>query len=717
LKIRLVIFVLTLISLRVSAIKGTPEDSLLRLYRNEKADTLKIDIAGKLYGVYMRKNDFAKGKEYVDTMQLLALRNGDPKSMSSFFQYKAHYFYRTNHFDSAVFYDTKSIEIAQKNNYYIPLIRCNVNLGNIYNQRAEYSKAILCFQKAEQYATLIKDTAGLLNTAVNLGNIFYWINDYRQAKSKFMQVARIARLTPKYKMELSNAYNNIATVYLNETPKQPDSAMYYYREYLDLSIQIGSTNNIALALFNIAETQRITGDLKEAEINYNKSQKMYEESEDTVNMMKVMAGKGELYLAQNKSQEALAIFKQGLQYSYEYHMTTNTADFLKAISAAYLSMKNYKEAYEYFKEGTLLNDSILNEDNSKILYDLQTRYETAEKDKQNKLLEAENLLSHETIRQQQLITYFIIGGLVLAMLLAFFIFRGLTQQRKANAIISEQKQEVQHQKEIVEEKQKEILDSIHYAKRIQDGLLEQEDVLKANVKDSFTLFCPKDIVSGDFYWAHRKDDLFYLAVCDSTGHGVPGAFMSLLNVGFLNEAINERSLKKPNEIFDYVRERLIGSISKEGQKDGFDGILICLDHTTKEISYAAANNAPMLISSGKMTEQQKNKMPVGKGERTDTFDLFRIEWKDGDLLYLYTDGYADQFGMSEKDWMNLDRVAFAQNPMAQGKKFKYKQLNELLLANHALPLNQQAAMLDQKLSEWKGDLEQIDDICIIGIIL
>jgi serine phosphatase RsbU (regulator of sigma subunit) len=208
-------------------------------------------------------------------------------------------------------------------------------------------------------------------------------------------------------------------------------------------------------------------------------------------------------------------------------------------------------------------------------------------------------------------------------------------------------------------------------------------------------------VSGDFYWsAFSHEHLMYLAVCDSTGHGVPGAFMSLLNISFLNEAIKEQHIAKPNDIFDHVRSRLIESLSQEGGKDGMDAILICYDKQNKQLTYAAANNAPLLIKQdGTIVHLPCDKMPVGKGERQESFSNYAIDYSPGDSLYLYTDGYADQFGGPK------------------GKKFKYKQLEELLQKLSVQPSAEQAAVLDQTFTDWKGDLEQVDDICIIGIKL
>ena len=210
----------------------------------------------------------------------------------------------------------------------------------------------------------------------------------------------------------------------------------------------------------------------------------------------------------------------------------------------------------------------------------------------------------------------------------------------------------------------------------------------------------------DFYWTTEMNGLFYLAICDSTGHGVPGAFMSLLNMSFLSEAIKEKNIFEPHKVFDYVRQRLIDTISSEGQQDGFDGVLLCFNKLQNTITYAAANNSPIVISKPTnnlddviITHLPYDKMPVGKGERIDNFKLNTIDISSNQFLYLYTDGYPDQFGGPN------------------GKKFKSKQLDELLLANYTLPLTQQSDLLNNQLENWKGNLEQVDDVCVIGIKL
>lgn len=255
---------------------------------------------------------------------------------------------------------------------------------------------------------------------------------------------------------------------------------------------------------------------------------------------------------------------------------------------------------------------------------------------------------------------------------------------------------VQERTVALEEKNKEVTDSIHYAGKIQNALLAEESFLKEFLPEHFIFFRPKDIVSGDFYWATQRDGRFYLAVCDSTGHGVPGAFMSLLNISFLNEAINEENIISPALILDHVRKRLISNISKEGQKDGMDGVLLCFNKSAGKITYAAANNSPLLISEGSLLDLSKDKMPVGEGwERP--FSEFTIEPESGGILYLLTDGFADQFG----------------GPL--GKKFKLRQLQTLLSEITNRSMNDQQKILSERFDTWKGSLSQVDDVCIMGI--
>jgi serine phosphatase RsbU (regulator of sigma subunit) len=308
-----------------------------------------------------------------------------------------------------------------------------------------------------------------------------------------------------------------------------------------------------------------------------------------------------------------------------------------------------------------------------------------------------------------LLSYFITGGLLFALALAFFIFKGYRQKQKANEMITLQKEEVEKQKSIVEEKSliveeknKDILDSIHYAKRIQRAMLTSDSYLKKILPEHFVLYKPKDIVSGDFYWSVKHQNKIYLAVADCTGHGVPGAFMSLVGISFLNEIVIERNISSPEKILNQLREEIIKALNPEDaieeSKDGMDIVICCYDFDTMQLNFAAANNSLYLIRDEQLLEYKADKFPVGKYQNEQSsFTLQTISLQKNDCIYTFTDGFADQFGGPH------------------GKKYKYKQFKEQLLKNHHLSLEIQKKLIDIEIENWKGSLEQIDDILTIGI--
>lgn len=259
--------------------------------------------------------------------------------------------------------------------------------------------------------------------------------------------------------------------------------------------------------------------------------------------------------------------------------------------------------------------------------------------------------------------------------------------------------------DIIELKNREIFDSIRYAKRIQYALLANEELIASNLQSNFVYFQPKDIVSGDFYYASETEKAFYIAVCDSTGHGVPGAFMSLLNISFLNEAINVKDIEEPGEILDHVRNKLIESLSREESKDGMDCVLLAIPKSDPmRVRYAAANNAPVVVRGKDLTEYPADKMPVGKGLSSDPFKTSVIDLQKGDIVYLFTDGFADQFGGNA---MNSSKPG--------GKKYKHRNFLDFIQQIAGKGLAEQKELVKQEFESWKGDLEQLDDICVIGI--
>ncbi|MCW3077039.1 MAG: protein serine/threonine phosphatase [Bacteroidetes bacterium] len=539
------------------------------------------------------------------------------------------------------------------------------NIGYIYNSQKEYLSALNYYQKSFEIQKEIGDKFGQAISLSNIGNIYDKTGSYKKALFYYFKGLNIRR-SIKDKSGIGYSLQNIGGIYLNL--KSYFSAKYYFTKSLEIRKLINDEKGISYALCNL----------------------------------------GKIFLEENNLVQAKKHTEEALRIARKIGFPENISNAAITLEDIYLIEEKYDKAHAMLSLAVKMRDSISNNELQNSMVKKQLQYEFEKKEVISKAEQEKREFTYQVKeKQQRSIMYSVSGGLVICFFFGAFTYNRFKITQKQNVIIQSQKKVVEDQKHIVETHQKEIVDSINYAKRIQYALLANDHLFTENLKSHFILFKPKDIVSGDFYWATVQDNKFYLAVCDSTGHGVPGAFMSLLNMGFLSEAINEKKISEPHAVLNYVRERLVTSISKEGQQDGFDGVILCIDQITGEISYAAAHNAPLLISEfskggnddleNKSTVLKKDKMPVGKGEKQDSFTTHSLKLNEGHTLYLYTDGFADQFGGPK------------------GKKFKYKQLEQLLLESSSLSVSEQKETLLKKFEEWRGNLEQVDDVLIIGI--
>jgi len=370
----------------------------------------------------------------------------------------------------------------------------------------------------------------------------------------------------------------------------------------------------------------------------------------------------------------------------------------KSLYELYSLINKPDKAFTHFKKYIELRDSVYNEENTKKLVKAEMNFEFKKKEAINKAKQ----------EQQRLIIYGITFFLLLLIVFSFFIYNRFKITNKQKLIIEQQKKEVEVQREIAleqkkisEDRKQEILDSIHYASRIQRAMITSNEYISQQLKrDYFILYMPKDIVAGDFYWALAHGNLFYFLTGDCTGHGVPGAFMSLLNIGFLNELVLERGLIMPNEILNEQRSQIIKALNPTGTEnsnDGMDCVLTAFDFYNNTLYFAQANNSLIIIRNKEIIEFKGQKMPVGKSElENEPFKLQTFQLMPHDCIYTFTDGFSDQFGINQK-------------------KFMSKNLKNLLLNISHLPMAEQKAFLTEAFNKHKGNEEQTDDVLIVGI--
>ncbi len=549
------------------------------------------------------------------------------------------------------------------------------NIGNIYNNEGNYTEALKYKQKSLDIAKEINDSLGMGYAYGDMGSIYNSMKNYSAAMDNLQKAVAINRKLDD-KQGTGNAYVNIGNVYYNQGIY--DQAILYTLKGIDLYRAMDSKYLMCYGYVNLAEIF-----IKQK--NYNAAH-IYADSAITV-------GK--------TIQE-----KEILKYAFKDEAILDSVT------------GNYKGAFANFKTYTLYCDSLKNEENTKKIVSEQMTYEfdkkqAVEKAEQDK----KDAITQDASKRQRLIILFVAAIALAVAFIAIYIFRSLriTRSQKAliekqKLVVEEQKLLVEQQKAIVDEKNKDITDSIHYASRIQRALLTSDAYISKYLKEHFILFKPRDIVSGDFYWAYQAPpeagegwgEAFYFACCDCTGHGVPGAFMSLLNISMLNESVLERKIIRPDMILNDVRANIIKALNPDGSdtgKDGMDCSLGMFDFKNNVLKVSCANNPVWIIKQdNSFVEVQPDKMPVGiqYGEQK-PFKINTVQLNKGDCVYLFTDGYADQFGGPK------------------GKKFKYKQLQELIVANAHKPMDEQKNILDVAIESWKGNLEQVDDILIIGI--
>lgn len=583
----------------------------------------------------------------------------------------------------------KALDLAKKSNYRRGEAEALYALGEYHNAKGTYGLALEKLLAAAKTFESIKDFRKQASALNAIGNTYLGLHDDELALEFYQKSFDVGE---KINSNLTKAYASFGISSLLSRKGNHTEAL---RQLYFPKVIFENSNKDLQAAFvyvSISEEHLNLGNMDSASIYARKALPIMQRNQNRYGQALAYSALGDIDFKKDKLNAALNNYFMTMQISDEDNAIDNQKDICFKIYELFKKKGNAEQALHYFTRYTKLKDSIYNNEGQNKLLELQTKYDTETKEKQNELLKQEKVIAKKSLQTQRMLSYFIAGVLILVFVFSYFTLKNLKKQKQMNIVLKEQK-------ELVEQSRKEILDSIMYAKRIQATILAHKEFIDDNISQNFVYYRPKDIVSGDFYWATKRNDLFYLAVCDSTGHGVPGAFMSLLSISFLNEAIGEKNITKPNEVFDYVRQKLIENISKEGQKDGFDGILVCYNKKTSQITYAAANNKPIIVkgSSKEIIQLPSDRMPVGFGERKDGFALHELNVEKEDTLYLFTDGYADQFGGDK------------------GKKLMYKNLYEFLVNISNQPFESQTESLNTNFESWKGNLEQVDDVCVIGL--
>lgn len=595
-------------------------------------------------------------------------------------------------------YGLKSYDLAEKLNYQYGIAKSAMTIGTIYTDMGNFSKALSFFYQAIDIHEKHNNIHELGRTYSNLGIMFGKKHDFKKALYYYQKSASCYKGNKK-EPRLAATLNNIGALYTDI--HQYDSARKYYFLALEVNEINKSYDNIAGINVNLASICMKFDDTKNAKIYLDKALDYFTSHANGYNESYARLMYANLYLKLKDYDKAIYNFNFVKDYSLNAGIKELQRDSYLGLSEVFEAKKDLTNSLLYFKKYSAIKDSLTDDLNNKQVRDLEITYETENKNKAIELLTQKNQNQTLEADKRKLILYASLFALMGVAVLAFFLYNRAKQKHKTNIQLATINSEITIQKNLVEIKNQEITDSINYAQRIQKVLLTSEKYIKKHLPDFFILNKPKDIVSGDFYWAVEVDNCFIIVTADCTGHGVPGAFMSLLGINYLNEIVIERKITQPDLILNELRKEIIEALNPEGDEDGKDGmdmVLSKFDLKNNQLTFACANNPLWILRNKELIEYKADKMPVGKGPKDNIgFTLQTVDLKKGDIIYTFTDGYADQFGGPK------------------GKKFMYKQLKDKLINNNNLSLQNQKELLTQEITQWQGSLKQVDDILVIGI--
>lgn len=692
----------------------------------------------------------------------LALKNDSIKQVANAYFQLGKICEQNENYDSAIVLLNKALEIRKTINDKKDIAKTYNGLGKLYYEKVDYPKSIEYYNDAIKIRETINDPEGLAIAYLNFGNTLSSIGKYQPALEQYQKALKTFELIKKQDgiaascFGIGNVYTNLSqsTLAIKDNEANYNKALEYYSRSLEIYKSLGSKSkegktlqNIAIVYSNLATNEfvskygenwedslikipskTITKSFEKSIEFYNKSLEIFKSTKDEVEISNVDINLGSTYSWTRDWNRANKYLYEGLELARKLNLPYGKVNALYSLGESNMSQKNMAQAeanfleclklakeleikdvvrYSYEKLSNLyeqtgdiqkalyynklfvkIKDEIFSEESQKAITEMQTKYETEKKDLALSLQDSK-------IKKQRLTIYAAAIGAFLILLVALLLLKMFKEKQKANQILEEKN-------ELITEQKKEITDSIRYASRIQRAILPSDEILLQTLPEHFVLYLPRDIVSGDFFWLSQQGGKIVIVAADCTGHGVPGAFMSMLGVSFLYEIVNKEGILQPAAILNYLRERVKSTLSQTGKKDeakdGMDISLCVFDPNEMKLEWAGAYNPLYIIRKGELMEFKADKMPIAIHMNDHlSFTNNEIPVQKGDTFYISSDGYADQFGG------------------ADGRKFMSKKYKEMILQIWDKPMNEQKEIIHKAHLDWKGNHEQVDDILVFGV--
>jgi tetratricopeptide (TPR) repeat protein len=703
-------------------------DSLLHVLKSAKEDTNKVNTLDRLVQNLWKTGKYDTATICANDMLALAGKLNFKKGQAEASRNIGIIYAEQSNFTKGLEWDNKTLALDEEIGNKAGIGKDFCEIGAVYRDQGNYPKALEYHYKALATDNEAGIKAGIASDECGIGIVYEDIGNSEKALEFYLKALTIAKETVD-KTAIAALLCNISDVYISQG--KFTLALDYQLKALAMNLQTGNKRYITTNYGDLGDIYNHIGDNTKALECEFKAVAISREIGDPTGIAINFNAIGNVYIDQKKIALAKAYFDSSIAIAKEIGGRDIIENSYGYMAKADSTEGNYKAYLADYKKYIIYRDSLVNEASTQKTVQTEMNFEFDQKQAEQKAAQdKKDAMAELESKKQKVVSDIFIAGFILMLALAFFIFRGYRQKQSANIIITQQKEEVEKQKALVEEKNKDILDSIMYAKQLQDAILPPLIFIKQHLPESFVFYKPKDIVAGDFYWMEIAGDTLLIAAADCTGHGVPGALVSIVCSNALNRAVKEFKIKEPGKILDKVRELVLETFEKSESnvQDGMDISLCAIqalpspkggnslasmnppsegrEAVGATVQWSGANNVLWYVQNNarpdapfgrEMKEIPADKQPIGKYYNDTSFNTHTLNLKKGDTLYLFTDGYADQFGGD------------------RGKKLKNLQFQQILLANTTKPMDEQKRLLENALNEWKGNLTQVDDILVIGI--
>lgn len=637
-----------------TAYSQTDVDSLsLELESSEGAD--RVALLNQLFKIY-RNHEPVQAAEYAREALELARGIGDRAGEGQALNNLGTYYKNTGDLDQALENYIASVNLQQDLGDKKRIAFSLSNIGIVYTMQQHPLKARRSFEQALGYFEELGELRYIIPALNNLGSVHYEMKDYSRALEYYQKADSLSRESGQG-VDFDNL-TNLGNIYQQQG--NFEEALSYYFRALNYERKILNVYGIARALHNIGNTCKELGDYKQALVYLNQAADRARDVQD----MQLLAS------------------------VYE------------SLADTHFALNDLIQAYGAMRMHVTYKDSLLNQETNQKLAELETRYELEKKEREIALLRTEDENKSLQIRNGQIRLYAILFTLVSVLALAILIYSRYRQSQKTKMLLEKQNRDIEVAKEIIEEKNRDITDSIQYARTVQEAIIRRND-LSRHIKDSFVFYKPKDIVSGDFYWYSKNGTRELIAAVDCTGHGVAGAFMTIIGNSLLNQIVNGQHIYEPAEILQMLDWRVRDTLKHHEMQStahGMDIALCQIDWENKVIRYAGAKRPLYYVRNGELHELKGSKYAISDAlaEHSKHFEEETIPFEPGDTFYLCSDGYADQFGGPK------------------GKKYMVGRFKKFLLQHHQNNMEVQSEKLHMEIGQWMMDTEQTDDMLVIG---